>query len=358
MEKCTGGISYQVDSRRLPDWLSPMAQYVDLSDYIPFQTAGEVRFVIDAVENDEEVAFISELPTDVTSMRISFSMITDATLRKMVDWRRIKDLSIGKCPKISDDGLRSFSSCSLRSIDIARTAISHAGFYALDLRALESLSVEHHVVASPLPADWAKLGSLTSLGLYPDRPGPDERPGWSFLRGCANLTSFNSPVEIDDDAIAELMRMPKLAFLEIRGVKDRHFDRIVNETSINFLKLDGDFSGASLPDIRNRSVALLTIKSSNLIDAALAGIEKLPDLKQLEIDSPQVTAKGLASIIACRKLSELKLRRAQVSDDDVKLFAQMPNLRILDLEKTRVTRKGFDELRSMLPTLVLHWNRN
>ena len=88
---------------------------------------------------------------------------------------------------------------------------------------------------------------------------------------------------------------------------------------------------------------------SQVTDADLVQLARLPRLKHLQLDNSQVTDAGLKHLAGLENLSGLTLYNTQVTDAGLVHLAGLKGLRHLSLYRTQVTDAGVAELQKSLP---------
>lgn len=88
----------------------------------------------------------------------------------------------------------------------------------------------------------------------------------------------------------------------------------------------------------------LDLDNTQITDAGLAGLSRLPNLRVLHLDRTAVTSDGLASLRGLPNLEELYLMKSKVSDFGLEYLARLPKLELLYLDQTQVTDVGLERL--------------
>ena len=94
----------------------------------------------------------------------------------------------------------------------------------------------------------------------------------------------------------------------------------------------------------------LSLDSTQVTDSGLVHLQGLKNLRRLILDHTHVTDAGLAHLSGLKNLSELRLKGArQVGDLAIPRLLRFPLLRRIDLSDTRVSAKGLAILKASLP---------
>jgi Leucine-rich repeat (LRR) protein len=103
-----------------------------------------------------------------------------------------------------------------------------------------------------------------------------------------------------------------------------------------------------------QNLTSLELSESNVQDAALVEIGKLPKLEDLNLLRTRITDSGIKSIVGL-KLKRLNLDDTSVGDAAIPYVAQIPTLEFLHLGKTAITDQGLAGLKSLtnLKDLIL-----
>lgn len=91
----------------------------------------------------------------------------------------------------------------------------------------------------------------------------------------------------------------------------------------------------------------LNITDTNVTDACLVDIDRVPHLTDLSIGHTAITDSGLKQVAYARKLEVLSLAGVSISDTGLESLSELTNLRELDLRGTRVTDAGMKSLHQL-----------
>ena len=90
-------------------------------------------------------------------------------------------------------------------------------------------------------------------------------------------------------------------------------------------------------------------------DNDLLLLEQVPQLRELHLEGTQVSDAGLPQIAALRHLAVLDLSRARVTSRGIRQLELCTKLRELDLSRTEVEEADVEHLREVLPECDIRW---
>lgn len=108
---------------------------------------------------------------------------------------------------------------------------------------------------------------------------------------------------------------------------------------------------------KGESITELSLNSQRkLIDSDLRVLADLPALRELQLDHTNITDRSTVHLLGCRNLQVLGLREVNITDASLPHIAKLKQIRELDLWGTRVTSAGLRELSALrhLEKLWLH----
>ncbi len=96
--------------------------------------------------------------------------------------------------------------------------------------------------------------------------------------------------------------------------------------------------------------------SVSVTDLALDPVASLKELRELNLNGAQVSARGLEKLAGLANLDKLHLYGAKpVRDGAIAVLSSLPRLRWVDLKDTSVTAEGVEKLRAAKPQCVILW---
>ena len=125
---------------------------------------------------------------------------------------------------------------------------------------------------------------------------------------------------------------------------------------VRFLRLHGrQITGDGLAEVPGKELEVLILSHTSVTDSALAGLDRMPKLKNLHLDDTLVTDAGVSHLLSLVQLKDLWLSDTGVTDEGLRILSEHPNLRELDICRTRITDEGLKHLGNLgsLKTLFL-----
>jgi hypothetical protein len=278
---------------------------------------------------------------DLKSLQLPYSDLTDAGLARLAELKKLEVLDLSGTA-ITAAGLKHL------------TALEH--LRELTLREVGVSAEEMEAIAKKLPRgirlNWspgrsrAEKDALAVLGRT--NYFPDFSPGFVPFEQTQPVTEIcfmPRPApgraidpKLSPEVIDALLALKHLETLQIGGpeLTDKHLERL-----------------AALPKLE-----FLWIKNaSQVTDAGLAHLKAWPALRRLDLQNifdsddvvPRVTIGGLAHLAGIAKLDELWMQGPQFTDEAVPHLARLKSLRVLVLDRTGITKQGYEKLRQALP---------
>ena len=216
------------------------------------------------------------------------------------------------------------------------------------VRHLEKTRVALHQLGARL---FTKNADLTEVVLN-GCPVRDEDLRW--LRGWPSLTDISlERTHVTDAGIRHLVGLPKLEWLNLYRTQIgddslRHLGTLprlkhlpVGETRVT----DDGLAGLK----NRREFEYLGLKGTAITDRGLEVLRDCDQLRGLHLGGTRITETVLHHIAGLKGLRRLWLDGIPVSDASLLSFARFQGLEELHLADTRITPKGFQQLRAMLP---------
>jgi len=119
---------------------------------------------------------------------------------------------------------------------------------------------------------------------------------------------------------------------------------------------DDFFADVFAADYSDTNVSYPT--DTDVGDVALEHVERLTELRSLELSGPQVTDVGLENLKGLTKLEWLGLPDSQVTDAGLMHLKGLTRLEYLNLHGTQVTAQGIRRLRKALPNCEIVWEED
>ena len=174
------------------------------------------------------------------------------------------------------------------------------------------------------------------------------------LEKLANLEILViSAFSVTDAGFEQFPLLPKLKKLELyaQNSKAEEFTgtglrSLQKLTELRELELDaGPCGEAGFQHIGQiASLVELSVSSENLTDAGLAQLKLLTNLEALKLGSKQITDAGVEHLSGLTKLKKLNLSSASVTDEGLPHLQTLVNLEDLDLGETKLTDAGLSRI--------------
>lgn len=176
-----------------------------------------------------------------------------------------------------------------------------------------------------------------------DLGGGQWRTGGTSHVRFADVWHPRGPSNLDLNALTELAHLQTLEMYRCARITDSDLAAVLGRltelrelTISNQPRYPGDDSGWSLTD------------------AAFSGAASLKKLRKLEIVDVLLTDAGLAQLAGLSRLEELDLSGTQVSDASIALLeSNFPRLKVVGLDRTRMTPEGIHRLMKSRPGLLI-----
>lgn len=215
----------------------------------------------------------------------------------------------------------------LQSLNVGTTEVGDLGVSSLaSLTELRSLNLSHTMTSDKGLAVVAKLPRLKELAvrytLVENVVAPPEVEILS-LEGCS----------IGDDAIEKLAGLTKLHQLDLSYTE-------VTDAGIAHL--------TKLPALK-----FLDLNATELSDDALKEIAQITSLDHLRLNYGRFTDKGVQMLSSLKNLVTLEMARTRVTDESMPALASLSQLRRLNLDYTNVSDKGLEILVKGVPGLEM-----
>ncbi|QEG21998.1 hypothetical protein [Mariniblastus fucicola] len=100
-----------------------------------------------------------------------------------------------------------------------------------------------------------------------------------------------------------------------------------------------------------QTVVIVRAEGSQFDDSITEPIGRLSNLQSLSLLNASVTDAGIEHLTSCGELKHLDLMHTLVSDDCISSLMGLQNLNYVNLEGSRVTKKGAQSLQALRPGL-------
>lgn len=115
------------------------------------------------------------------------------------------------------------------------------------------------------------------------------------------------------------------------------------------------FNKTSLLALKNINAQLVTLKLTNLPinDNDIKIVADLKNIKKLNVENTLITDNGLDYIKQLSQLEQLNLYGTNISDEGLMQLASLKNLSVLYLWKTKVTLNGIEQFKKLNPKVTI-----
>lgn len=239
-------------------------------------------------------------------------------------------------PKATNEGLAHFDGCEeLTTLNLEFTPGTDVGLtYFKNCKKLTLLKLAHI--------------SVTDAGL-------------AAFQNCSELRELELErvIGMTDAALAHFQDCKKLQALNLSSsaVTDIGLANFRNCTNLAELQLTlTDVTDAGLAHFRDcKNLKLLKLGNTKVTDAGLTHIQDCQKLTYIDLSGTQVTDAGLAHLQNWPKLGGILLTHTAVSDAGLVELVKLPG-RNLSLSNTRVSKSGYEQLKTARPDLILSWS--
>jgi uncharacterized membrane protein len=115
------------------------------------------------------------------------------------------------------------------------------------------------------------------------------------------------------------------------------------------------FNNASLQALKNINEQLVTLKLTNLPinDIDIKIVADLKNIKKLNLENTLITDNGMSFIKQLSQLEQLNLYGTNISDEGIIQLTDLKNLSVLYLWKTKVTLNGIEQFKKLNPKVTI-----
>ena len=248
--------------------------------------------------NDVEMIDLARLP-HLERLDLSHTRITDEGMLHLKTAPEISDLNLYYAEQVTDQGMTAIKDWKhLKRLNVRVTRISDGTLEIVSrLTQLEALDIANTQVTDNGLDYLITLTSLKELSLGRSR--------------------------LSDNALAVLRMLPTLTYLDLSG-------------SRGVLRGQRAGGGGAMPESMVRAIA------------------ELKDLRVLKLGYSNISGEGLRVLHSLEKVEKLGLEWCPRIDDNAAAeLANWKSLKYVDVQETRVTTKGLEDLGKAKPGLVI-----
>ena len=165
------------------------------------------------------------------------------------------------------------------------------------------------------------------------------------IKGFENISNLPNPAPISP-AIIEGFKQENIILTNIAEGSNFMMANFVNVVP---------FNNAILQALKNINEQLVVLKLTNLPinDNDIKIVADLKNIKKLNVENTLITDNGMEYIKQLSKLEQLNLYGTNVSDEGLMELASLKNLSVLYLWKTKVTLNGIEQFKKINPKVTI-----
>lgn len=165
------------------------------------------------------------------------------------------------------------------------------------------------------------------------------------IKGFENISNLPNPAPISP-AIIEYFKQENIILTNIAEGSNFVMANFVNVVP---------FNKSSLQALKNINEQLVVLKLTNLPinDNDIKIVADLKNIKKLNVENTLITDNGMEYIKQLSQLEQLNLYSTNVSDEGLMELASLKNLSVLYLWKTKVTLNGIEQFKKINPKVVI-----
>jgi Leucine-rich repeat (LRR) protein len=275
---------------------------------------------------------------EVTGVDLRAAWVTDTDLRKLTQFPKLTHLDLS-LTRITDQGMQEIKGLP--------------GIVDLNLRFAEYVTDEGLAAVK----EWKNLKRLNVHGTKISDTTLDHVSGIPTLEALDVGSSL-----VTDVGIERLSSLPNLKELTMGGIE-------LGDAGLQALRL---LSGLTYLDLNGRQGTDSNVWTIAMSDRGLEALLTLTELRELRfgcttlgvgregrrfatVNMMSVTSRWLEQMKTLTKLERLKLQGCdRVDDESMKVLAEFPSLKEVDLKGSVVTEKGIAILRAAKPDVQIH----
>ena len=205
-----------------------------------------------------------------------------------------------------------------------------------------------------------KSGGIVRYDYQYDASGNEIRgaklPGAVWLRKCLGDDFFTTVVGVDfDGPVWQPASGWDLGGFGRRNVTDADLLHLKSLSQLRSLDLDStEVTDAGIEHLKGLNrLESLNLDGTEVTDAGIEHLQGLTELQELNLRATRVTDAGLVHLKGLSRLEYLDLSWTEVTDAGMKHLEGLNRLRELLLRYNLVTDAGLEDLRKVLPKLVI-----
>ena len=255
--------------------------------------------IVDQMKSNH--AFKIEMATQTWS---AVERLKDSDLKRLLDRNR----DVVRCLRLNGGSIEG-------QVDLTDTGYGYIAKMPLRQLDLQRSSIKDNSLR--------KIGAMYTLKTLDLTDTSISDRGLQFLVG-SNIEDLNlsSCLFLTDKCARSLSRMRNLRILNVSTTD-------ISDESVKLL--------ATLPKLEE-----LRLSNTNITDKTLRNLAQNRTIKRLQLGSTKITIDGIRAIRNL-PIEQIKVQSCKAFDDDCMILAakQWPNLTLLDVDGTRITKRGF-----------------
>ena len=293
---------------------------------------------------------------ELVSLVLVSTACSPETLAKLKAIQSLKRLNLSRT-RMNDDCMKSLGKLvNLTHLNISKTRLSDSGMsYVQGLKGLRQLAISGNGITDAGLKNVGALPNLEQLECLGN--GPYTKVGITALKSCTALRVLDiSRNELNDDALKALVaacpRLTNLILSETKTATDKGFENLGRLSAIKYLVLSntsaGDGTARALA--KARTLTSLDLQHTAVTNKGVALLASLPQLSAVVFsDNPKITDEAAKAISASSSVRSLSFDSTGITDASLPMLMKMHNLTGLVVLETKISTKGFAELKRALP---------
>jgi serine/threonine protein kinase len=254
---------------------------------------------------------------------------------------RLTGVNLEGNQKVTDAGLAHFKDCkALTHLHLSGTRVTDAGLaHFKDCKGLKIL--------------WLGFTKVSDVGL-------------TQFQHCKDLLEVHLVgTQVTDAGIESFKDSTNINYLNLAGAKvtDTGLASITKIKSLERLDIElSQVTDAGLQYIKDCNLKSLSLARTQISDAGLVHLKNQTELRVLNLSYTKVTDAGLANLRECSMLEVLILNNTHITDSSLVWIAKQPLngsywiFRGLHVPSTRISRKGYETLKTTRPGIEIKWS--
>lgn len=262
-------------------------------------------------------------------------LVTDAWLNRLANHPTLRKLDLANC-EVAGPGLEHVGKLfNLRELNLTLTPVSDEGLRHL-----------------------AGLTELRNLGLASTQCNGT---GFRYLKGLKKLASVNFHfTPLNDAGLQAISQIPIsdrlwFAHTQFTDKGAAAMQRLTQLKRCGIGSKHKDSSGKAVAALTTLPLEDLALLDNQATPSGLAHAAKISTLRRLDVShAPTVTDESMKLVAQMPKLKELKIGSAQVTDEGLQFLAASKSLKNLTLRRMKnITPAGVESLRTTRPGLII-----